>query len=237
VQLLILASGRGSRLNQKKRVPKLFIKIEKKTLFDLNEKFYDYFDNKVIIAGYQFNLVRKNLNNKNYQIVNNKNYKITNMVYSMFLAQRYVKEDVVVVYSDVIFKKNIINAFQSTGSIVPINKNWLKLWKKRMSLKNIFNDAEDLKINKKYVVHIGTKIKKLPKYQYMGMVKFTKKDFFNLYNFFKKIKNNKIDMTSFLNHAIHAKILKLRFFKTSCKWLEIDNNRDLKVAKSEFRKW
>lgn len=237
MQLLILASGKGSRLNQVKKIPKLFTIIEKKTLFDLNEKFYNFFYDKTIVAGYKIDFLKKKMNNKNYRIINNKNYNSTNMVYSMFLAKKYIKEDVIVVYSDIIFQKKIIKALNRPGSLIPINKNWLKIWKRRMSFKHLLNDAEDLNIKNQYVVNIGTKIKKLPKYQYMGILKFSRKDFLNLFNYFKKIKNNQIDMTNFLNRAIHDKIFRLKYFITSCHWLEIDNNRDLQVAKEDFKKW
>jgi choline kinase len=237
MQLLILASGKGSRLNQKKKVPKLFIKINKKSIFDINEQFYNFFSDKIIVSGYKINFVKKKLKNKNYRILNNKNYKVTNMVYSMFLAKKYIKKDLVVVYSDIIFQKKIINVLKKSGSLIPVNKNWLKIWKKRMSLKNLINDAEDLTINNKYVLNIGTKIKTLPKYQYMGILKFSKNDFFNLHKYFKKLNQNKIDMTNFLNEAIHSKVIKLKYYRTTCRWLEIDKNKDLLVAKNEFKKW
>ena len=238
MQLLILASGKGSRLNQKKKIPKLLIKItKKKSVFDINEQFYNFFSDKIIVAGYKINFIKKKLNDKKYLIINNKNYKNTNMVYSMFLAKKYIKKEVVVVYSDIIFQEKIINVFKKSGSLIPINKNWLNIWKKRMSLKNLLKDAEDLTINNKYIVNIGTKIKILPKYQYMGILKFSKNDFFKLHKYFKKIKKNNIDMTNFLNEAIHSKIIKLKYFKTTCRWLEIDNNKDLLIAKNEFKRW
>ena len=44
-------------------------------------------------------------------------------------------------------------------------------------------------------------------------------------------------MTNFLNEAIQSKIIKLKYFKTMCRWLEIDNNKDLLIAKNEFKRW
>ena len=58
-----------------------------------------------------------------------------------------------------------------------------------MQFNKIKYDAEDLVIDKSKVISIGNKIqKKLPKYQFMGLVKIMNKDFFKLKKFFLKQK-------------------------------------------------
>ena len=74
---------------------------------------------------------------------------------------------------DIIFDPKIYLNLKNikTNSII-VKKNWLKIWKGRMSYRKIFSDAEDLEIEKNNLVSIGKKIKKkLPKYQYMGIIK------------------------------------------------------------------
>ena len=52
-------------------------------------------------------------------------------------------------------------------------------------------------VKKKKLISIGEKInKKLPKFQYMGIIKLKYKDFINLKKYFKKINYPKIDFTS-----------------------------------------
>ena len=93
---------------------------------------------------------------------------------------------------------------------MPLNKNWLSVWKKRMNRKKIMKDAENVGTKKNILLTIGEKIKsKLPKYQYMGLFKLKKNDFLKLSIYFKKIQNKKIDMTSFLDKSI--KKIKLSF--------------------------
>ena len=53
------------------------------------------------------------------------------MVYSMFLAKKYINEDVVVCYGDIIFNPNIIRLLKVKNNILPVNLNWLKYWKKK----------------------------------------------------------------------------------------------------------
>ena len=81
---------------------------------------------------------------------------------------------------------------------MPININWLSYWKKRMKIKMIKYDAEDLIIKKKIVQSIGKKInKRFPRYQYMGVFKLSLKSFKKMKILYKKIQNEKIDMTNF----------------------------------------
>ena len=106
-----------------------------------------------------------------------------------------------------------------------------------MSIKNIKKDAENVTINKNYLTSIGGKIeKKYPKYQYMGIFKLKKKSYFDLKKFFRKIKNHKIDMTTFINTAIKNNKLKLKVKKYKSYWYEIDNERDLISTSKDLRK-
>ena len=67
-----------------------------------------------------------------------------------------------------------------------------------MNFKNILKDAENLIVKKNIVSEIGTKlkIKKLPKYQFIDH-KTEKKYFQKMLQYFKKLNDEKIDMTSF----------------------------------------
>ena len=72
--------------------------------------------------------------------------------------------------------------------LLPINKNWLNVWKKRN--KNILNDGESLEIdNKNYLREIGLKIikNKIPKYQYMGIIFIPKNLRENLIEIYKSV--------------------------------------------------
>ena len=109
---------------------------------------------------------------------------------------------------------------------------------KRMSTNNIFKDAENIVV-KKYFVEIGTKINKnkIPKYQFMGIIKLRKQTYLKCYNFFKKLNNKKIDMTSFLNLCIANKIMSLNVQKYKKYWYEIDSQSDHKFAQKDLKKW
>ena len=237
MQLILLSAGRGSRLSQNlRKKPKSLAIINGKSILEHNTDFFNKFKKKYIITGYKGNLIKKFAKKNNFKIIHNVKYKSTNMVYSSFLATKFIKEDVVICYGDIIFDSSIYNSLKEKKNIMPLNKNWLSVWKKRMNRKKIMKDAENVSTKKNILLTIGGKIKsKLPKYQYMGLFKLKKNDFFKLSIYFKKIQNKKIDMTSFLDKSIKKN--KVRFYikpyyKT---WFEIDSYKDIVVASKELK--
>ena len=233
--LVILAAGRGKRLGIKtKKLPKCLVDINGKSLINYNAGFINKFKKVLIITGYKDNLIKKNFkNNKSISFIRNKKYLTTNMVYSLFCAHKYLnkfKEDIVISYSDIIFDKSIFTLLKNSGNFLLIYSEWLKVWKLRMNTNLIKDDAENLVVKKNDLISIGEKIKnKMPKYQYTGIIKLRFNSFTNLYNYFKKLKNNKIDFTSFLNLSISNKIINMKIKKTKKFWVEVDSLNDAKA--------
>tara|TARA_Y100000590_G_scaffold213372_1_gene241799 strand:+ start:65798 stop:66511 length:714 start_codon:yes stop_codon:yes gene_type:complete len=236
MQLILLSAGRGSRLSQSlRKKPKSLAKINDKSILEHNINFFNKFKKKYIITGFKGNLIKNFAKKYNFKRIHNINYKSTNMVYSTFLSTKYIKEDVVVCYGDIIFDSSIYEILKERKNIIPLNKNWLSLWKKRMKKNKIIKDAENVEIKKNILKSIGGKIEtKLPKYQYMGIFKLKKESFLKLSYFFKKIRDKKIDMTTFLNESIRKKQVKFNIKTYSKIWFEIDNFKDIKVASKEL---
>jgi choline kinase len=240
MQLIVLSAGKGSRLPKKfRKKPKCLVEIKNKPLLLYNSNFFNKFRNKVIVSGYKDNHLKKIAEKIGFRNIKNEKYSSTNMVYSLFLTKKIIREDVVVVYGDVIFNENIFKLLKLKKDILPVNVNWLKNWKNRMPIAKILNDAENLLIKNNNLLEIGTKIdkNKLPKYQFMGIIKLKKTTFLRCCKFFKKIKNDKIDMTSFLNLCVKNKILSLNIKKYNNYWYEIDTISDYRFAKRDISRW
>ena len=94
MNLIILASGRGSRLNAiTTNKPKCLVTIKrKKTLIDFIYENFDKNDNKIISTGYKSNLIEKHFVNKNIIFVKNKNFHKTNMVESLMLCKKKINK-------------------------------------------------------------------------------------------------------------------------------------------------
>jgi choline kinase len=238
MQLILLAAGKGSRLSKKYRTqPKCQIKISGKTLLEHNINFYKKFRHRSIVTGFKSEKLNSFIKKNKFKNYKNNDYNKTNMVYSLFRVPSVKSNNIVVCYGDIIFDEAIFNDFKKnySNTIVLLKKNWLKVWKGRMKYNKIRNDAENVEIKNNCLISIGKKItNKLPKYQYMGIIKFKKEDFYKLKKFFKKIKNTKIDFTSFLDRAIKSKIIKVKAVLTSKFWYEIDNLADIKFAEKSL---
>ena len=156
------------------------------------------------------------------------------MVETMFCSiEKLNKTDVIVIYSDIIFEKKLIQKLiRKRGNIIPLNSNWIQNWKKRMKNKEILKDAENITTKNGKIINLGGKIiGKKPKYQFMGIAKFKYSDFIKLRKFYKKLNNQKIDFTTFINLSIKKKIINIGFISTKTFWTEIDSVNDLKVCK------
>ena len=212
---IILASGMGTRTG--KKIPKCLIKYKNETLLSRILKNSRFFKKTIIITGYKSKLILKEL--KKYKIndikvVLNKDFKKTNMVDSFFKSYKFLNSDIVITYSDIIYDSEIIEkTVKYTDNILPLKENWLDVWKKRMDYNLIKKDAENIKTFKNNILEIGTKIKnKMPKYQFMGIIKIKNKSIFLIFKFYKNLNNTNIDFTNFLNLVINKNITKFKFF-------------------------
>lgn len=240
MNLIILASGVGRRLN--KKLPKCLNRFKQETFLDLILKSSNLFKKIIIVAGYKSNLIKKEINkkkNKKIIVLNNNHFKTTNMVESFFHASKYFNDDLIVSYSDIVFDPKILkNLKKKRANCIPLKLDWLKTWKKRMKKSKIMFDAENVEVDKKCVIEIGTEIKKkLPKFQFMGIIKFEKNCLNKIYRFYKVLNNKKIDFTNFLNLLIKNDIIKLRYTRTSLFWFEVDTKNDLLALRKMKRKW
>lgn len=234
--LILLASGRGKRCKQlTKAAPKCFIKLNKnQRIIDHIEKTFKFFKKVIVVGGYKSALLEKRyLGNKKVTVIKNTKYLNTNMVYSLFVPKKLIKEDLIVSYADIIYKPSLIQKLKKEKySSIALSENWLKIWRTRMSQNQIIQDAEDVKIQKKFIKSIGQRIiNEMPKFQYMGLFKILIKDYKKLSKNFIKINNKKIDMTSFINVMIRDQKFKFSYVKTSSKWYEIDTPSDVKNFK------
>ena len=102
------------------------------------------------------------------------------MVYSLVKAKKKLNDDTLILYSDIVVSKKILKKMISNKYnnklAVAVDKQWKKYWAFRF--KNINQDLESLKINKKnQITEIGRELNSINEIdgRFIGIVRFSKK--------------------------------------------------------------
>ena len=152
MKAIILAAGIGSRLMPlTKDKPKCMVEYKGKQIIDyiLESLRKNGITDVVIVKGYKADKLQKE--NVKYYI--NEQFAITNMVYTLFCAEKELTDDIIISYADIVYNKETLEVLLKDDSsmAVVIDKNWRTLWERRMS--DPLTDAETLKLNKEnYVI-------------------------------------------------------------------------------------
>ena len=241
MELVILAAGKGSRIFKSINRNKCLIKIYNQTLIEkiVNDaNSLKIFEKINIVIGYRKNKIMKKLKNYKINFIFNKDYNKKEMLHSLKLGIKNSKKDTLVTYSDIIFSKNVfedINKMHKTKYILPVLKNWKKIWKVRK--KKIIEDCESLNFDRNfYLTDIGKKIinENMPKGQFMGIFFIPKNEIKKTINYIDQNKNNKkMHTTSFIDYLVTKK-QKIKCIVKNYNWYEFDDIEDLKNFKKQY---
>ena len=176
MKIIVLAAGQGTRLRPlTENVPKCMVPLKGKPLIDYQ---LDLFKSKsindiTIVGGY---LIEK-LKSKNVNLITNKVYATTNMVHSLFCAEKELNDDVIISYGDIVYNEKVLQKLIDSNENISIvvDKNWKEYWTARMD--DPLVDAETLKIKDGKIIEIGKKPNHYDDIegQYIGLIKFSKK--------------------------------------------------------------
>ena len=144
IKAIILAAGRGSRLNPyTESLPKPMTELggitllerQIKTLLDCG------ISDIILVTGY----LNKHLNFSKTRQIYNSDWQTTNMVESLFCAEKEFGNDIIISYGDIVYErkvlKSLINAQNEIS--VAVNTDWHALWEARFE--EPLSDAETLK--------------------------------------------------------------------------------------------
>ena len=236
MKIIVLAAGKGTRLRPlTDNVPKCMVPLKGKPLIDYQ---LDLFKSKsisdiTIVGGY---LIDK-LKSKNVNLITNKAYATTNMVHSLFCAEKELNDDIIISYGDIVYRDKVLQKLiESNENIsVVVDENWKEYWQARMD--DPLTDAETLKIKDGNIIELG---KKPYSYndiegQYIGLIKFSKEIVKKIIPFYNGLdKNidydgnnfNNMYMTTFLS-LLGENISPLKPIFINNGWVEVDCPEDL----------
>jgi choline kinase len=102
----------------------------------------------------------------------NPRFESTNMVYSLFCAEKEFDDDLVICYGDIVFEPQVLEALLASDAdfSVVIDRGWRQLWELRMD--DPISDAESLKVDASgNITDIGRKVSSFDEIegQYIGL--------------------------------------------------------------------
>lgn len=242
MKLLILAAGQGKRLMPlTDNKPKCMVEYNGRVIIDSIVDTAKYYGIKdiAIISGYKGEVLERYLKEKNIIFYRNQKYSSTNMVSTLFCAKEFMDDDLIITYSDIVYKQEVLKKIiesKDDFSLI-IDRKWKELWLKRMD--NPLDDAETLKIKNGKIVEIGKKPRNYDDIQgqYVGLIKISKNILERVKHFYESLdKNTEYDGQNFENMYMTSFIQKIIDNLVSVKpifidggWVEIDSVNDLNV--------
>lgn len=124
MKAIILAAGQGKRLNKKtKNKPKCLIEIGGQTI--LSKILFALrgagIDDICLVRGFK----REKFDYPNIKYYDNFHYRATNMLYSLYIAQRELNDECVISYSDIVYEpwavKKLLDDRNDISLLIDIN--------------------------------------------------------------------------------------------------------------------
>jgi choline kinase len=251
VKLIILAAGEGKRLQPlTKNTPKCMVEIFGKPLLehqiDVIKKCG--ITEIIIVNGYRGELIKI----PDVQFYKNEKYHSTNMVETLFCAEKELDGPVIISYGDILYEKNVLEKLLNSKNdfSIVIDKNWKEFWQIR--IQNILDDVESLTLKDGFITNLGQKVTSLNHIegQYIGLMKFQNnaisvlKDFYHISKKQSESGQNPLNpktsfensyMTDFLQGLINNGH-KLKAVEINGGWLELDTLNDLKIYENLYNK-
>lgn len=240
MKAIILAAGRGSRLlNLTDDRPKCLVELHAKPLlhWQLEALKGSGISDILVVRGY-----RKDQITGDFETTENPRWFETNMVATLLAAKNWLLNQACIVsYSDIVYPAEAIHRLMQDESPLSIlyDPNWLELWEQRFE--DPLSDAESLRLDPQgQLVDIGRKAISVKEIQgqYMGLLKFTPEAagwFFNLLDKNQELAD-RLDMTSLLRMLMDQGRT-IQAIPWDGAWCEVDNQKDLKVAKEITKTW
>ena len=243
MKTIILAAGQGTRLRPlTDHQPKCMVEYQNKTIIDwiIASQKACGIDDIAIVTGYKESVLKQHLKDQDIRFFRNAQFEQTNMVATLFNAQDFMDDDLIISYADIIYHNDVLQQLidMPADFAVTVDKDWQKLWSLRMD--NPLSDAETLKIKQGKIIELGKKPNSLRDIegQYIGLIKISKNILPKIIATYHGLNKNclydgkdfdNIYMTSFIQWIIdHVADIDVEPAFINGGWLEIDTLDDLK---------
>lgn len=249
MKIIVIAAGSGKRLGKNsENVPKYLLDVNGRTILEYQlAVFKKYnFEKIIIVTGSH----KEKFVDKKFTLVEDVNYNKHDILGSLMEARKHIKNDVLIVYSDIIFDDSILKqVVESDVDIgIAIDLDWEKAYELRTEhpkteAENVLLDKNRnlLEIKKNIQFHQGKTVG-----EFLGILKLSKNGadiFIKKFEELEKFHTNAFHMapslekaylTDMIQELIDSKI-KVTPIIVSGKWCEIDTMQDLQRAAKMFQ--
>jgi L-glutamine-phosphate cytidylyltransferase len=171
----------------------------------------------------------------------NPDYSTTNLVHTLFCADRELTGDVIISYSDIVYSPSVLRRLIDTQAdfAVVVDRDWRRLWQERMD--DPLDDAETLRLDHRgNIVELGRRASSYAEIegQYIGLMKVSAAAWPKLHAFHAALDRNadydgkdfdNMYMTTFIQ-AVIDRLMPVKAVPISGGWLEIDVPSDLEIT-------
>lgn len=231
-----LAAGRGSRLRPlTDDKPKPLVELADRSLLDRNIETLERagVNRQIVVTGYKAGAIE----GRGYETIHNEAHAETEMVYSLFCAEKAfsTEEDLVISYGDIVYDDSIAEAIlDANGEVsVVVDRDWRSLWEARFD--NPLEDAESLEIENGRITSIGQEDTSYDdiQAQYIGLVKVRGDQLTDFVDAYRAMggEDAEIHMTRFLQRLIDVG-WGIQAVPVENGWIEVDTLQDLELYRS-----
>jgi len=233
MKAVILSAGRGTRMpNITKDKPKSLINIKDKTILErqIDILTKNHIEKIILVIGYQADKIEDKVSNyDNVETIVNEEYATTDNIYSLHLTKNAVNnEEFILLNGDTVFDENIIEKLSSRKDecVAPVDSKYY--------------DLEELKFKEEDGIIVKILPKNTPKNESngstIGIFKFSKDGSKILFDELDELTRDGVK-NKWFEHALNNIFKKIKMHKLDIhgsKWIEIDDEGDIKKAQELF---
>ena len=246
IKAIIVAAGHDKRIEPlNENIPKCMLDIKGKTIIERqieNLKSCGISD-IIIVKGYK----QETIDRSDVKFYLNPDFEKTGIVSSLFFAEKEMNGDFIVLYSDIIFDKKLLNKLlkEKTDICLVTDLDWRERYDKRET--QPAGEIELVEVKNKHISKIGKNIDPEKAHgECIGITLFSKKGAEQLKkcykNAIKKYKNTKFHEATSISKAYLTDMIQeiidngitIKNVDTYGDWMEIDTFDDYKRAWSEI---
>ena len=248
-KVIILAAGQGTRLRPyTDYVPKCMVEAAGRPLLLWHLDTIEACGIKQIglVAGYKAEVITDRRVDK----IINERYQTTNMISSLFCAEKYLNGNVIIAYGDIVYSTDVLKSMigDPRDVVVACDEGWESYWSERFE--NPLSDAETfIKGPNGTVLSLGKKTtnKADVQGQYIGLIKLSARGCELIKSAYSRAQLDKANinnvwesgrsldmayMTDLLNYLATENEL---YYKSIDRgWVEVDDHTDLEIAKNQL---